>query len=119
MTLVSIPAPLCGQGRLPDAFDFTLNVVNLAPPLFANAFTGGSIDAAIGWAPYSIMQSGDVKVVSWDAEYGGVCPSVNAFRPAFLEKYPDVPLRMLRVQADTTEPVRHDRRLAIDDCRNT
>jgi len=91
-----------------------LNVVNLAPPLFSNAFIGGSIDAAVGWAPHSIIDLADVKVVSWDADYGGVCPSINAFRPAFLEKYPDAPLRMLRAQAETMELVRKNPKLAID-----
>src|SRR3546814_6813371 len=48
-----------------------LNVVNLAPPLFANAFASSrkSIDAAIGWAPYTIMQGPDVKVVSRSEEH--------------------------------------------------
>lgn len=91
-----------------------LNVINLAPPLFANAFTGASIDAAVGWAPHSLVQPAGVKVVSWDSEYGGVCPSLNAFRPAFIKKYPDIPLKLLQVQAETLERVRANPKLAID-----
>src|SRR5690606_35925715 len=86
-----------------------LNVVNLAPPLFANAFASrNSIDAAIGWAPYTIMQGPDVKVVSWDADYGGVCPSVNAFRKDYLEQHPDVPIRMMQAHAEIMERVKQD-----------
>lgn len=90
-----------------------LNTVNLAPPLFANSFTGGSIDAAVGWAPWSIM-GGGTKVASWDAEYGGVCPSINAFRPDFLKKHPDAAIRLLKVQAETQEIVRKNPQLAIN-----
>lgn len=91
-----------------------LNVVNLAPPLFANAFASrNSIDAAIGWAPYTIMQGPDVKVVSWDADYGGVCPSVNAFRKDYLEQHPDVPIRMMQAHAEIMERVKQDPSLAI------
>ncbi|MDO8298733.1 ABC transporter substrate-binding protein [Lacisediminimonas sp.] len=91
-----------------------LNVINLAPPLFANAFTGGSIDAAVGWAPWTMVQPAGVKVVSWDADYGSVCPSLNAFRPAYLEKNPDAAIRLLQVQAETMEMVRKNPKLAID-----
>lgn len=91
-----------------------LNVINLAPPLFANAFTGGSIDAAVGWAPHSINQPAGVKVVSWDSEYEGVCPSVNAFRPDFIKKYPDVAERMLKVQAETLELIKTNPQIAVN-----
>jgi len=91
-----------------------LNVINLAPPLFANAFTGGSIDAAVGWSPHVINQPPGVKLVSMDADYDGVCPSVNAFRPDFLKKYPDVAERLLRVQAETLEIIKRNPKLAID-----
>lgn len=91
-----------------------LNVINLAPPLFANAFTGGSIDAAVGWAPHSINQPQGVRVVSWDADYEGVCPSVNAFRPDFIKKNPDVVERMLKVHAETMDLIKANPQIAIN-----
>ena len=91
-----------------------LNTINLAPPLFANAFTGRSIDAATGWAPWSLMPAPGVKVVSWDSDYGGVCPSKIAARPAFLAANPDVGLRLLQIQEEAREIVRKDPKRAID-----
>ncbi len=92
----------------------TLNTINLAPPLFANAFTGKSIDAAAGWAPWSILPTPGVKVVSWDSDYGGVCPSVIAVRPAYLTENADIGQRLLAVQEEAKELVRKNPKIAID-----
>lgn len=91
-----------------------LNVVNIAPPLFANAFTGGAIDAAVGWAPWTMAQPANVKVVSWDAEYGGICPSVNALRPEFMAKNPTVAEKLLAVQAEVRDIIAKNPQVAID-----
>lgn len=91
-----------------------LNVVNIAPPLFANAFTGGAIDAAVGWAPWTMNLPAGVKVVSWDSEYGGVCPSINGLRPDFIAKYPNVPQKLLAIQAEARDVVTKNPQLAID-----
>lgn len=91
-----------------------LNVVNIAPPIFASAFTGGGIDAAVGWAPWTMNLPAGVKVVSWDAEYGGVCPSINGLRPEYIAKYPSVPQKLLAVQAEAREAIAKNPQLAID-----
>lgn len=91
-----------------------LNVVNIAPPTFANAFTGGAIDAAVGWAPWTMNIPAGVKVVSWDDEYGGVCPSINGLRPEYIAKYPSVPQKLLAVQAEAREMIAKKPQLAID-----
>jgi NitT/TauT family transport system substrate-binding protein len=91
-----------------------LNVVNIAPPLFANAFTGGAIDAAVGWAPWTMNLPVGVKVVSWDSDYGGVCPSINGLRPDFIAKYPSVPEKLLAVQAEARDMITKNPQLAID-----
>jgi len=91
-----------------------LNTINLAPPLFANAFTGKSIDAATGWAPWSLMPAPGVKVVSWDADYDGVCPSKIAVRPAFIKDNPQLGIRLLRAQQEARELVSKNPKLAID-----
>lgn len=91
-----------------------LNVVNIAPPIFANAFTGGAIDAAVGWAPWTMSAPAGVKVVSWDSDYGGVCPSVNGLRPDFIAKHPSVPEKLLAVQAEARDLIAKNPQLAID-----
>jgi NitT/TauT family transport system substrate-binding protein len=55
-----------------------------------------------------------VKVVSWDAEYGGVCPSINGLRPEYIAKYPSVPQKLLAVQAEAREAIAKNPQLAID-----
>lgn len=91
-----------------------LNVVNIAPPLFANSFTGGGIDAAVGWAPWTMNLPAGVKVVAWDSEYGGVCPSINALRPEFVEKNPTVAVKLLAVQQEAREMIAKNPQLAIE-----
>jgi len=91
-----------------------LNVVNIAPPLFANAFTGGAIDAAVGWAPWTMNLPASVKVVSWDSDYGGVCPSINGLRPDFIAKYPSVPQKLLAIQAEARDVIAKNPQLAIE-----
>lgn len=91
-----------------------LNVVNIAPPLFANAFSGNAIDAAVGWAPWTLVQPAGVKVVAWDPEYGGVCPSVNALRADYMTRNPTVAAKLLAVQAEAREIIEKDPKVAIE-----
>jgi NitT/TauT family transport system substrate-binding protein len=91
-----------------------LNTINLAPPLFANAFTGKSIDAATGWGPWTFLQPPDVKVVSWDPEYGGVCPSVEGIRPDFIKAHPDIGLKLLQVNQEARKLVEQNPKLAVN-----
>jgi NitT/TauT family transport system substrate-binding protein len=117
---IAATAGTCSQGALMQmskkaGVDYSkLNIVNIAPPLFANAFTGGGIDAAVGWAPWTMNLPANVKVVSWDADYGGVCPSVNALRPEYVKKNPTVPAKLLAVQAEAREMIAKNPQLAID-----
>src|SRR5574337_1031374 len=73
---IGAAAGTCSQGALMQmakkaSIDYSkLNVVNIPPPLFANAFTGGAIDAAVGWAPWTLNLPAGVKMVSWDSDYG-------------------------------------------------
>lgn len=117
---IGATAGTCSQGALMQMakkanIDFSkLNIVNIAPPLFANAFAGGAIDAAVGWAPWTMNLPAGVKVVSWDSEYGGVCPSINALRPEYIEKNPTVPIKLLAVQAEARDMIAKNPQLAID-----
>ena len=91
-----------------------LNVINIAPPLYENAFKGGSIDAAFGWAPYSLMLAADgYRVVNWDADYGGVCPSTTAVRTDFLEAHPDSGYKLALVNQEVREMISKNPELAI------
>jgi NitT/TauT family transport system substrate-binding protein len=96
----------------------SLNVVNIAPPLFANAMMSNSIDAGIAWSPYSaaLAEKGH-RVVSWDAEYtpeGGICPGLTGVRPKVLQKHPDLGVKLVRVRAQAMEAIAKNPQLAID-----
>ena len=117
---IGATAGTCSQGALMQMakkanIDFSkLNIVNIAPPLFANAFTGGGIDAAVGWAPWTMNVPAGVKVVAWDSDYGGVCPSINALRPEYIQQNPSVPVKLLAVQQEAREMIAKNPQLAIE-----
>ena len=95
-----------------------LNIVNIAPPMYGNAFTSNGIQAGIAWSPFSqaLIQQG-YKVAGWATEYtpqGGVCPGMTAARPAFLAKNPDVGLKLVQVKAKAMEMIAKNPNLAID-----
>lgn len=95
-----------------------LSVVNIAPPLYGNAFASSAIQAGIAWSPFSqsLSQQG-YKIAGWATDYtphGGVCPGMTAARPAFLEKNPDVGLRLVQVKAKAMEMIAKNPNLAID-----
>lgn len=95
-----------------------LSVVNIAPPLYGNAFASGAIQAGIAWSPFSqsLSQQG-YKIAGWATDYtphGGVCPGMTAARPAFLAKNPDVGLRLVQVKAKAMDMIAKNPNLAID-----
>lgn len=98
----------------------SLNVVNIAPPLYTNAFKGGAIDAALGWAPHSLMlEDAGYKIINWDPDYGGVCPSVTSVRSDFLAQNPDVGYRLALVNKEVREIIAKNPQLAIDSLKKT
>lgn len=92
-----------------------LNVINIAPPLYANAFTSKSIDAGITWAPYlqAVAERGN-KIVSYDTDYDGICPVLTGARTKFLEEHPDVGMKLVQVSAQAQEMIEKNPQLAID-----
>lgn len=94
-----------------------LDIVNLPAPLLRNSFLSNSIDAGIAWSPYTAMLDAEgFKVVSWDMEYtpGGVCPRMTAARPEFLQRHPEVGVKLLEIEAMAAEAVAKNPQLAID-----
>ena len=95
-----------------------LNVINIPAPLFHNALLSRSIDAGIAWSPYSaVLQSQGFPVVNWDTDYtppGGMCPRVTAVRPDFLQKHPEIGLKLLQVDAMASEAIAKIPQLAVD-----
>jgi NitT/TauT family transport system substrate-binding protein len=95
-----------------------INVINIAPPLYANALSSGSIQAGIAWSPYSLaLQQAGYKVVNWDPDYApdnGVCPGLTALRSGFLAQHPEVGLRLVRAHALAREAIDKNPQLAID-----
>jgi ABC-type nitrate/sulfonate/bicarbonate transport system substrate-binding protein len=95
-----------------------LATVNVPPPLFANAFKGGGIDAGVGWAPYpQALQATGYRAISWDRDLdaqGGVCPSLYGARPAFLKEHPEVGRKLVQVRAEAQALIAKHPQLAID-----
>jgi len=120
---IAAPSGTCAQISLSllakkAGVDFSkLNVVNIAPPLYNNAFVSGSIDAGMAWAPYSMaLNAAGYPVVNWDEEYvpdGGICPVLTAIRPSFLEKNPSVALKLVEVHALAAEALAKDPQLGV------
>jgi NitT/TauT family transport system substrate-binding protein len=94
-----------------------MNIVNLPAPLLRNSFLSNSIDAGIAWSPYSATLAAEgFKVVNWDTDYtpGGVCPRMTAARPEFLERHPEVAVKLLEVEALAADAVAKNPQLAVD-----
>lgn len=96
----------------------SLNIVNVAPPLYGNAFKSGSIDAGLAWAPYpQVLVEQGYRVASWDEDYapdGGVCPSLYGARPQFLKEHPEVGDKLVRIRAKALALIEGNPQLAID-----
>lgn len=121
---IAAPSGTCAQISLSllakkAGVDFAkLNVVNIAPPLYNNAFVSGSIDAGLAWAPYSMaLNAAGYRVVNWDEDYvpdGGICPVLTAIRPSFLQKNPSVALKLVEVHALAAEALAKNPQLGVD-----
>ncbi len=94
------------------------NVINIAPPLFANAFASDSIDAAIGWAPYAqALEEKGHKIVNYDADYGidnGICPVMTGGRTKYLQQNPDIARKLVQINAEALELIEKNPQLATD-----
>src|SRR5699024_8163980 len=73
---IGIPTGTCAQVSAYFAaeeigIDYTdINAVDIAPNLFANSFESRSIDAGIGWSPYSVdLSLNGFDVIGWDEEW--------------------------------------------------
>lgn len=96
----------------------SLNVVNIAPPLYANSMVSNSIEAGIAWTPYSLsLAEQGHKIVNWAPDYtpdGGVCPGTTGIRPKVLEQHPDLGVRLVRVRYQAEQMIRKNPQLAVD-----
>lgn len=98
-----------------------LNVINIAAPLFQNAFLSGSIDAGVAWAPYAqaLAEKGQ-QIVNYDADYGGsdgdngICPVMTGGRSAYLQQHPEIGDKLLRIHAEAQQLIEKNPQLAID-----
>lgn len=120
---IAAPSGTCGQvslvliaRKLGIPFK-QLNIVNIAPPMFGNAFGSKSIQAGIAWSPFSLgLERSGYKIVNWASDYtpdGGICPAMTSVRPAFLEKHPDIGVKMLQVRAKAMSMIAKNPELAI------
>lgn len=89
-----------------------LSTVNIAPPLYHNAFLSKSIDAGVAWAPYSIqLATQGQTLVGFDPEWvpgGGTCPETTLASEAALKAKPDLARRLVAVQGEALDAIRKD-----------
>jgi ABC-type nitrate/sulfonate/bicarbonate transport system substrate-binding protein len=67
-------------------------------------------------APDSLDAEG-YRVVNWDPDYtpmGGLCPRMTGIRPAFLKAHPELPGKLLEVDALAAAAVDKNPKLALD-----
>lgn len=96
----------------------SLKVVNIPPPLYANAFRSSSIDAGLTWGPYAqTLTEQGLKLANWDEDFapgGGVCPSLVGGRSEFFAKHPEVPAKLVEIRAEALAAIERDPQLAIN-----
>ncbi|MEV8143756.1 ABC transporter substrate-binding protein [Specibacter sp. NPDC078709] len=95
-----------------------LDIVNITPNLFGNAFASKSIDAGISWAPYlaDLEQQGQ-RIVGHDNEWvpgGAACPEMHAGNPAFLDANPEVPKKMIAALGKAWNDIKADPSVATE-----
>ncbi len=121
---IGAPSGTCAQvslGLIAKAVGIKLtdlNVINIAPPLYANAFASESIDAGVAWAPYAqaLAERGQI-IVNYDADYGidnGICPVMTGGRTKFLQQRPEIGLKLLQIHHQALEMIEKNPQLAID-----
>lgn len=121
---IAAPTGTCAQISLYYAakqagLDYSdLNIKNIAPNLYSNAFKSGAIDAGVAWSPYmiSLLEQGK-HLVGWDAEWvphGGACPEMTVARPDVLEQHPQLASRLIAVHAEAVQMVMNNPELGVD-----
>src|SRR3989442_12755050 len=87
----------------------SLNIINIAPPLYNNAVASESIQAGLAWSPYSsTLAASGYQIASWASDYspdGGVCPGLTGVRAKFLAEHPDVGLKLVQVYAKAMDMI--------------
>lgn len=121
---IGAPTGTCAQISLYHAaqeagLDYgALSIQNIAPNLYANAFSSDSLDAGVSWSPFIIdLEQRGHTIVGWDEEWvpgGGACPEMVIARPAFIEEHPDLPQRLLEVHDRALQAIQEDPQLAYD-----
>lgn len=95
-----------------------LDVQNIAPNLYANAFSSGSIDAGVAWSPYAVdLEQQGHTVIGWDEDWvpsSGACPEMVAATPEILEKHPDLARRLIEVHDRAYQAIVDDPQVAYD-----
>ncbi len=118
---IGVPSGTCAQvalglmARKAGVKYSDLKTVNIAPALYANAFSSGSIDAGVTWAPYpqALAESGH-KIVNYDSDYDGICPVLTGARVEFLKQHPDVGLKLVQITAEARATIEKNPQLAVD-----
>ncbi|MDN3519802.1 ABC transporter substrate-binding protein [Aquisalimonas lutea] len=120
---VGVPTGTCAHVSLFHAADKAgipykeLDTVDIAPPLYANAFHSESIDAGLAWSPYLLdLQAQGHEVVGFDPEWvpgGGACPDMTLARKGALEENPELGHRLAAVNAEARKALESNPDLGV------
>jgi NitT/TauT family transport system substrate-binding protein len=120
---IGVPTGTCAHVSLYHAADEAgiayeeLDTVNIAPPLYANAFHSASIDAGLAWSPYLLdLRSQGHNVVGFDPEWvpgGGACPDMTLAREGALEEHPELGRRLAAVNAEARDALNNNPDLGV------
>lgn len=121
---IAAPTGTCAQISLYHAaraagLDYaSLDIVNIAPPLYGSAFRSDSVDAALAWSPYLLdLTMQGHRLLGFDPEWvpgGGACPEMTIIREAVLEQSPELAHRLVRVHAEAVEAILVDPAIAVN-----
>jgi NitT/TauT family transport system substrate-binding protein len=94
-----------------------IKTVNIAPPLYRNAFLGGSLDAGVAWGPYSLqLASEGERLVGFDPDWvpgGGSCPEATLITAGALKNKPQLAERLVKVQAEALDLIAKNPQFAV------
>ncbi|MBK0419071.1 ABC transporter substrate-binding protein [Leucobacter sp. CSA1] len=95
-----------------------INVVDLAPNLFANSFESGSVDAGFSWSPYilDLQRDSGATIIGWDTDWvpgGASCPQTHYGRSEFLDEHPDAAVKIVRALERAWADLREDPQIGV------
>lgn len=94
-----------------------INVVDITPNLYGNAFETRSIEAGFSWSPFIVQleQAGN-NLIGYETAWvpgGGTCAETHVARGKFLESNPEVGAGIVRALDRAWTAIREDQSIAV------